>query len=629
MIKFVKSLTERLDEIYQKQSFFDTLKARLLVGFSVLLALMMCSNVIKLWWVHVPSMGYRLLTNCFIIGAAVMACHWVFRGRLKWAGNVLVLGAVLPIHGLLFIIPEFFEPVAAALLLYSFDLVFLLVALAFATQRVAVTAFLIIMTGFIGFNETVVSGAELEGSLNFVAQTLRREGTLSLLLTFAIGVALVRMLAASNQRSSEALTATKASHDQLEQLVEARTHDLAAATQRADDASRAKSDFLANMSHEIRTPLNGIIAASELILRHPQLPSETVEHARLVTESGELLLKLLGDILDFSKIEAGELTLEAHAFQLKPLLTDTVALLAGRASSQNIHLIHTVDPSLPDHFLADSYRLRQIVLNLLSNAVKFTPPNGHIDLRAELDGTDTNVTKVRFSVRDTGIGMDEETVQRVFQRFTQADSSTTRRFGGTGLGLAISARLVEMMGGTIGVESRPDQGSTFHFTLPLESAPAGSAQRPAVPASISPLGLRILLAEDNPVNRKILVAQLRELGCTCSLAADGVEALNALQKSPLPDVVLMDCHMPNMDGWEATQRLRKWRNEPGATEHERLASELPVVALTAATLPEERARCHAAGMNYFLSKPVKLAALHGRLADMNISGESSTLLEQV
>ncbi|MGY8716635.1 MAG: sensor histidine kinase, partial [Verrucomicrobiia bacterium] len=280
------------------------------------------------------------------------------------------------------------------------------------------------IAGFLSFCDRVVFQSQMDDSMAFVAATLRREGILTLLVIFMIGTALVRMIAAANRRSHDALQATRATNDKLEYLVDIRNRDLAAASERADAASRAQSDFLANMSHEIRTPLNGIIAASELIQRHPQLPAEADEHARLVTESGELLLKLLGDILDFSKIEAGELRLEAHPFRLKPLLVDTMALIETRAASQNISLGYTIGGDLSESFSGDSFRLRQIILNLLSNAVKFTPADGEIHLRAESSSKSSATPQIRFTVKDTGIGMDAETVERIFSRFTQADSST-------------------------------------------------------------------------------------------------------------------------------------------------------------------------------------------------------------
>jgi CheY-like chemotaxis protein len=285
-----------------------------------------------------------------------------------------------------------------------------------------------------------------------------------------------------------------------------------------------------------------------------------------------------------------------------------VALVSTKATAGAVQVAFTVDPALPTHLEGDSYRLRQVLLNLLSNAIKFTPAGGRVQVTVNSAAPRANPTLVRIEVRDSGIGMNEAALARIFERFTQADSSTTRRFGGSGLGLAISWRLVQIMGGRLEVESAPAKGSVFHFTIPLraiEPAPASPATqaRPEMK-----LNLRVLVAEDNAVNQKIIAAQLAQLGCHTTIVSDGAEALAALAKEPLPDVVLMDCHMPNLDGWEATRQIRGWTRDPNALRKQ--AATLPIVALTAAALPEERTRCLEAGMNAFLAKPMKVAELH-------------------
>jgi hypothetical protein len=365
------------------------------------------------------------------------------------------------------------------------------------------------------------------------------------------------------------------------------------------------------MSHEIRTPLNGIVASSDLLLRHPELSSEAGEHVRLIAESGDLLLRLLGDILDFSKIEAGQLELEKQPFDLAATVTAAADLVSSRAVAGDVLLESELAPGLPLQVAGDVYRLRQVLLNLLSNAVKFTPRGGRGHLRVSPASSPGAPDAIRFEVRDTGIGMDAATLSRIFERFTQADSSTTRRFGGSGLGLAISSHLVRLMGGELRVESAPGQGSVFHFALPL---PAATVAPRADSAPLTPeaqLDLRVLVVEDNAVNQKIISSQLTRLGCTFQLAGDGEAALATLDREPLPDVILMDCHMPKLDGWETTRRIRAGAAD--ASPHRRRAATLPIIALTAAALPDEQAHCLEVGMNQFLSKPVKLAGLHQML----------------
>ncbi|MFH1497260.1 MAG: ATP-binding protein, partial [Verrucomicrobiota bacterium] len=556
--------------------------------------------------------------NLIILAATLLSFFWLRRGRLDWAGAIMVLGALLPIHAMLFLVPTYLQPLASAVQLFAVDFAFLFLALVFATRPVAIITLIIVVGGQIGMHSIATGSPDGLGSLEFAADTLLREGLLTIIFVFCLGWALMAMIEATHRRSEQALRATRASNETLERLVSARTRELEAATARANEASRAKSDFLANMSHEIRTPLNGIIASSEL-LQNADLPPDATEHSRLIAESGELLLKLLGDILDFSKIEAGKLALDTHPFALAPLVRDTIDLLAPRAEQVAVQLDAQLAPDLPEFLQADSFRLRQILLNLLSNAIKFTPEGGGVQLTVTVDNPATNPVNLRFAVRDTGIGMTRETQDRLFQRFTQADSSTTRRYGGSGLGLAITSRLTALMGGDLSAESTPGEGSVFTCILPLRVIRALPSVPKAPARQLPPLGLTVLLAEDNAVNHKILAAQLAQLGCRCIHATDGAKALATLEHGPLPDLVLMDCHMPNLDGRAATQRLRTWADLPEATHRQRAAARLPVIALTAAALPQERERCLQAGMNDFLAKPVKLTALHAALQPYTVN----------
>jgi signal transduction histidine kinase len=520
----------------------------------------------------------------------------VRRGRLESAGSALVLIAVVPIHIFMFLIPRFAEPVSGAVQLAISDFVFMLMALVFATRRVAFLVLAIAVVSHIGFHLLALRDP-IPGSLRFTADLLLRDGLIVLGVVFALGFALDEILTATNRRSEEALAASRAVNENLERIVAERTRELEIATERAGEASRAKGEFLANMSHEIRTPLNGIIASSELLLARSDLTPAAAENARLIFESGELLLRLVGDVLDLSKVEAGQLEIEQQPFSLRAVTEDCVGLMRAAAERVGVRLESDLAPGLEGDFLGDGFRLRQILLNLLSNAIKFTPVGGSARLAILCDHSGENPKTVRFEVRDTGIGMDAAAMEKLFQRFTQADSSTSRRYGGTGLGLAISYRLVELMGGKLAVTSTPGRGSSFQFSIPLREVAREAAEAAGEPEDAGPLGLRVLVAEDNAVNRRILAAQLDRLGCTHRMAGDGAEALQLLESEPLPDVILMDCDMPNLDGWEASRSIRARSGE---------AATLPIIALTAATLPEERARCFDAGMNDYLSKPVKL-----------------------
>jgi signal transduction histidine kinase/CheY-like chemotaxis protein len=609
---------QQLDAIYRDRPYFVGVKARLLASFCFLLVVFVPLNVGKLLWVHPPEIPTRLLINAIIWISGALCLRLIYRGRLELAGSGLAAALIIPAHAVALLSHTYYEPLSTGIQIFAYDLVFLLLAVVFASRRMAFLLLAIIVGGHLAFYWFILRPIPLAGSMNFAAGTLMLDGALALCFVFLLGITLIHMIEAAHHRSEESLRQTRALNENLEQLVSERTRDLAAASHRATAASRAKSEFLANMSHEIRTPLNGIIASSDLLLRRGDLPLEASEHIRLVAESGDLLLKILGDILDFSKIEAGQLELEKQPFELAAIVSDTVSLVAPRAAATEVQLDFNVAPALPRYVEGDSYRLRQVLLNLVSNAIKFTPRGGRVTVNvtpavappgtaAALAG----LVPIRFEVRDTGIGMDAEALSRIFERFTQADSSTTRRYGGTGLGLAISAHLSRLMGGPLRVESVPGTGSLFHFTLPLP--PTQQVPRSvATPVALSAvLGLRVLVVEDNVVNQKIITSQLNRLGSSHELASDGEEALAALDRSPLPDVILMDCHMPRLDGWETTRRIRSWTSD--ASSQRRLAARVPIIALTAAALPEEQTRCLQAGMNHFLSKPVKLADLHAVL----------------
>ncbi|MCH9651473.1 MAG: response regulator [Deltaproteobacteria bacterium] len=391
---------------------------------------------------------------------------------------------------------------------------------------------------------------------------------------------------------------------QEEILQRQRTEEaLRQARDEAEEASQAKSRFLANMSHEMRTPLNGVTGLADLLLGQA-LTSPARKQVEMLRSSADMLMELIERVLDFSKIEADRLTLENLEFTLEGIEKQLIGVFSQRALEKDLELQIDRDSEVPDRLWGDAARLRQILLNLVDNALKFTR-RGSVRVRVEVHEVQKDCIWLRFLVRDSGVGIPQDGIRRLFEPFSQGDQSTARHFGGTGLGLTISQRLAQLMGGEIDVESVVGEGSTFRLLVPFRlgplpkgpTVPPMEGESSGVSEAAQPFGqgYRVLVAEDNSINQVVIASQLEVLGIACQLAVGGLEALAALEKGSF-DLILMDCQMPGLDGYQTTERIRQGESE---------GHRAPIIALTASAVQQDLDRCFEAGMDDVLSKPYR------------------------
>lgn len=388
--------------------------------------------------------------------------------------------------------------------------------------------------------------------------------------------------------------------------------ELRRAQQQAVSANNEKDRFLATMSHEIRTPMNGIIGTLSLLEDTP-LNAQQQELVGILKQSSDLQLSVINDILDFSRLEAGKMLVDEVEFSLREFVQGLESIYRGTINSKFIIFCCSVEDGLEDRYFGDSLRIKQILLNYLNNALKFTPEGGHIFFSVEMDPDVSG--NLRFTVKDTGIGIPADRIKSLFEPFTQVDSSTTRQYGGSGLGLAICRRMAELLNGSVGVSSCENEGSAFWLSCPLqtlanrradvfESNTTGAVDETRMVAERQPLSAHILIVDDNLVNQKVAAKMVSRFGFTADLAENGEQAI-ALFSSKKYAMILMDCQMPVMDGYEATVRIRELEEQKPKSA----GSATPIIAMTANVMKQEQQRCLAVGMDEVLAKPVKLAHL--------------------
>ena len=615
----MKSLiNEQLCRAYADQDFLTRQKASALAWICLLSLPVACGIFVQDLCGGSASLRFYIFSLSPMIAVLALALYLILKGRFQRWIHTLFAAAVLVhvVDGALLVQAGLLRTFFLGYASYGYAL--LLSAAIFVRRPLfhAIAAAEILSLPLFGY---LLVPEPAWATFDQLYRSNLFDGAFSRLLVWGIAWAFVVVVDRSMQRVQQELDTNRRLRESLETMVEERTRELVAARHEAEGANRAKGAFLANVSHEIRTPIHGILGMTDLLLEE-ETDEAKIERLRIVSDSGSHLLGIIQDILDYSRIEAGGMELHPQPLRLETFLRSLIDPLEVLARGKGDALVLTLADDLPQHVRADGLRLRQILTNLLANAIKFTA-NGTVELSVERDAASD---RFLLKVRDTGIGMGPQVLERIFDRFRQADESIVHRYGGTGLGLSISRMLTVAMEGTIEVDSRQGEGSCFTVRLPLEPCAAPMTDSELADSLFAesgqiPDGLRILLVDDNEINRKIADAVLTKLGCLVEHADNGRAALDLLGSHPF-DLAVMDCNLPELDGFAVTRALRAWRG--GGTPSQQVAADLPVVALTASAMEEVREDCLSAGMDEVLIKPFHPRDL--RLAVAHWCGRSRT-----